>query len=186
MTLFDEIRIILFVATSIVVIFVSRKTILKFLSHGFFRFIAWEAIAALIFYNLPHWFSRPFSARQMLSWILFLGSICVLWLGVRRLRLVRRSGKRTEKELYEFERTSELITSGVYRYIRHPLYASLLYLAWGSFLKELTWISVLLVLIATASLYATAVADEHECIGYFGDLYREYMKRTKRFVPFMI
>lgn len=35
-------------------------------------------------------------------------------------------------------------------------------------------------------LYLTALFDEKECVKYFGNRYREYMKRTKRFIPFII
>lgn len=66
------------------------------------------------------------------------------------------------------------------------LYASLLYLAWGAFLKDISWVSVILVLLASASLFGTAKADEKECIEYFGDQYQQYMGRTKRFIPFVL
>lgn len=186
MTLFDEIRLALFIATTVAVTVISWRTLLNIRSHGFFRFIAWEAIAALILWNLPHWFSEPFSANQSLSWIVLFASLYVLWQGVSRLRTAKQSSSRTESELYAFERTSELVTSGIYQYIRHPLYASLLYLAWGAFLKDISWVSVVLVLAASASLFGTAKADEKECIEYFGDQYQQYMGRTKRFIPFVL
>ena len=186
MTVFNEIRIVFFIATTVFVTYISRRTILNYRSHGFYRFIAWEAIAALIIWNLPHWFSEPFSLRQLLSWILLFASLYFLWQGVSRLRVAKRSSSRGESGLYVFERTSELITSGIYRYIRHPLYASLLYLAWGAFLKDISWISAILLLVASATLFATARADENECVQYFGDQYKEYMERTKRFMPFVL
>ena len=185
MTVFDIIRLVLFIAATAFVIFISWRTIFNIRSHGFFRFIAWEAIIALIIYNLPHWFSEPFSARQLISWMFLIVSLYALWQGVSRLRVAKRTGSRSENELYDFERTSQLITSGIYQYIRHPLYASLLYLAWGAFLKDITWISVSLVLVASIALIATAKADENECIQYFGDRYKEYMEGTKRFIPYI-
>ena len=186
MTVFDNIRIALFIFATVLVIFISRKAILNFRSHGFYRFLAWEAIAALIIWNLPHWFSEPISAKQLISWILLIASVYVLWQGVSRLRSAKRSNNRSSKELFAFERTSELVTSGIYRYIRHPLYASLMYLAWGAFLKEISWVSIILLIIASLSLFATARADEQECIQYFGDRYKEYMEGTKRFIPFVL
>ena len=186
MTVFDNIRIALFIFATVLVIFISRKAILNFRSHGFYRFLAWEAIAALIIWNLPHWFSEPISAKQLISWILLIASVYVLWQGVSRLRSAKRSNNRSSKELFAFERTSELVTSGIYRYIRHPLYASLMYLAWGAFLKEISWVSNILLIIASLSLFATARADEQECIQYFGDRYKEYMEGTKRFIPFVL
>ena len=186
MTVFDEIRIALFIATTVGVVIISRRTLLNFHSHGFYRFIAWEVIAALVIWNLPFWISEPTSSRQVVSWIILFASLYVLWEGVSRLRSVRRSSIRKDRELYAFERTSELITSGIYHYIRHPLYASLLYLAWGAYLKEISWVSTILIVLTSASLLATAKADERECINYFGNQYKEYMQRTKMFIPFVL
>ena len=87
--------------------------------------------------------------------------------------------------LIAFERTSRLVTTGVYAYIRHPMYASLLYLAWGVFFKRPFWISGVLVLAATAFLVLTARVEEVEDVRYFGDDYGSYMRRTKMFVPFV-
>jgi len=186
MAVFDEIRIALFVVATVGITVVSRRTLLNFRSHGFYRFIAWEVIAALIIWNLSHWFSEPASIRQVLSWIILSASLYVLLEGVSRLRSAERSSSRKDSELYAFERTSELISSGIYHYIRHPLYASLLFLAWGAYLKEISWISTVFVVLASASLLVTAIMDERECIQYFGDQYKDYMRRTKMFIPFVL
>jgi len=183
MTVSEQIRLVLFIVITVAITVLSRRTLLHFHSHGFYRFIAWEAIAALILWNLPRWFSEPLSPRQIVSWIILFGSLYVLWSGVSRFRAARRSGNRTESDLFAFERTSELVTTGIYRYIRHPLYASLLYLAWGAYLKEPGWTSTVLAVIASASLVATAKADEKECVQYFGDQYTDYMRRTRMFIP---
>lgn len=186
MTVFDEIRLALFIAISIAVTAISWRTIFNLRSHGFFRYIAWEVIAALVLWNVPHWFSEPLSTRQILSWVVLFASLYVLWEGISRLRAAKRSSTRRESELYAFERTSELVTSGIFRYVRHPLYASLLFLAWGAFLKDMTVIAAILVLAASVSLFGAARADERECVQYFGDQYRHYMKHTKRFIPFVL
>ena len=181
-----EIRIAVFLIASAALGFVSRQTILRLGSHGFYRFIAWEAILGLVLWNLPHWFSEPFSPMQILSWMLLVDSLFVLWFGVSQLMGAKRSASRTERELYAFERTAELVTTGIYRFIRHPLYASLLYLAWGAFFKDISWLSIILNFIASAALFATAVADERECLQYFGEAYADYMRHTKRFIPYLL
>ncbi len=186
MRVFDEIRMVLFIATTVGVVILSRRTLFNFRSHGFYRFVAWEAIAALVIWNLPYWLFKPTSPKQVLSWIILFASLYVLYKGISRLHSAKRSNSRNDSELYAFERTSELITSGIYHYIRHPLYASLLYLTCGAYLKEISWISTVLTVLASASLLATAKMDERECIDYFGDQYREYMQRTKMFIPFVL
>lgn len=185
MTTLDEFRLALFVVVTIGLAAISWRTLPSIRSHGFFRFIAWEAIAALIIWNLPFWFTDSLSAKQVVSWIVLCASLYVLWQGVSRLRTARQSSSRTEGELFAFEKTSELVTSGIYHRIRHPLYASLLYLAWGAFLKSVSLTSTILVVVASASLVATAKAEEKECMKYFGEQYRSYAKGTKMFIPFV-
>ena len=77
------------------------------------------------------------------------------------------------------------MTSGVFKYIRHPLYCSLLLLAWGAFFKDPSWAGGGLALAATAFLQATAKVEEAENIRYFGAAYRAYMQQTKMFIPFL-
>ena len=69
--------------------------------------------------------------------------------------------------------------------IRHPLYSSLLILAWGVFFKDPSWLGGLLALAATLALIATAKADEAECTRFFGFAYQDYMRQTRMFVPFL-
>jgi protein-S-isoprenylcysteine O-methyltransferase Ste14 len=87
--------------------------------------------------------------------------------------------------LLAFEKTTALVTSGIYHYIRHPLYSSLFLLAWGIFFKSPSLPGIILVAAATFFLAATAKADESECTHFFGPQYQEYMKRTKMFVPYI-
>ncbi|MEJ2737690.1 MAG: isoprenylcysteine carboxylmethyltransferase family protein, partial [Anaerolineae bacterium] len=87
--------------------------------------------------------------------------------------------------LIEFEKTTRLVTVGAYRYIRHPLYSSLLFLAWGIFFKDPSWIGGLLVLAATLLLLVTARAEEAENVRFFGQAYEAYMGQTKRFIPYL-
>ena len=93
---------------------------------------------------------------------------------------------RAEKTLYSFEKTTVLIDNGIFKYIRHPLYSSLLFLTWGIYLKNSTYPLLLVTLLSTLFLYLTAKFDEKECMNYFGLKYRDYMKRSKRFIPFVI
>lgn len=93
---------------------------------------------------------------------------------------------RNNKTLYQFEQTTELIDKGIFKYIRHPLYSSLLFLTWGIFLKNPTFELLFVTILSTIFLYLTAIFDEKECVIFFGDKYTEYMKRSKRFIPYLI
>ncbi len=95
--------------------------------------------------------------------------------------LLRTVGKPTD----ELEATTRLVTQGIYYFIRHPLYASLLYLGWGLFFKSPSLLDGCLAVVTTAFLYATARADEAECLVKFGEEYAGYMKKSKMFIPFV-
>jgi protein-S-isoprenylcysteine O-methyltransferase Ste14 len=81
------------------------------------------------------------------------------------------------------EATTHLVTTGIFQFIRHPLYASLIYLSWGIFFKSPSLLGGCLAVVSTGFLIATARADESECLVKFGDEYIEYMKKTKMFIP---
>ncbi len=73
----------------------------------------------------------------------------------------------------------------MYRWIRHPLYASLLCLGWGVCLKRPTALTAFLAVAATLFLFLTAKAEERENVDKFGTDYVVYMKETKRFIPYV-
>jgi protein-S-isoprenylcysteine O-methyltransferase Ste14 len=83
----------------------------------------------------------------------------------------------------EFEKTTHLVTEGPYRLIRHPLYASLLFLSWGVALKQINLVSIMISIIASLALFLTAIYEERENLSKFGDEYAIYMQHTKRFIP---
>ena len=170
--------IIVFVAISILIIWISLPSLRQPGSHGFYRFFAWEIIAGLFALNLSGWFANPFHWNQIVSWILLIASLIPITYGVI---LLRKVGKPTD----ELEATTRLVTQGIYRLIRHPLYASLLYLAWGIFFKSPSLLDGSLAAVATVFLYATARADEAECCAKFGGEYNKYMRKTKMFVPYV-
>lgn len=82
--------------------------------------------------------------------------------------------------------TERLVTTGIYRHIRHPMYSSLLFLAWGAFLKSVTIDTLILSVLASLALLSTAKTEEAENVARFGQEYRDYMERTRRFVPFLL
>jgi protein-S-isoprenylcysteine O-methyltransferase Ste14 len=180
---------IVFVVGTAFFAWVSRRSLLKPRSHGFYRFFAWECILALALVNFPLWEADPLAPHQIASWSLLLISPVLAMHSVRLLRRLGNPGaQRTDAELLSFERTSRLVTTGAYHYIRHPMYAALLLLAWGVFLKDTSSVaSMALAAGASVMLVLTALRDEAECRRYFGVAYAEYMNKTsRRFIPFLL
>jgi protein-S-isoprenylcysteine O-methyltransferase Ste14 len=179
-------KLLLFGFLSVPVIIVSWQTLFHAKSHGFYRFFSWECIIWLFVSNYKYWFERPFNLNQIFSWIFLIFSAYLVIAGVIMLKKAGKQGiQRNDEALYKFERTSELIDTGIYAYIRHPLYSSLLFLTWGIFLKHTSIYLFIVALSSSIFLFITALFDEKECVDFFGDKYVQYMKRTKRFIPFM-
>ena len=179
---------IIFVVGSIAITATSWKPLLKVGSHGFYRFFAWEAILGLFVINMKFWFYKPFVWNQIIAWVLLITCLIPLGFGVHSLRTRGKPTQRRESDpsLLAFEKTTQLVTSGIYRYIRHPLYSSLFFLTWGIFFKSISWLALGLAVVSTLFLILTAKADEAECTQFFGKQYSEYMKHTKRFVPYIL
>lgn len=76
-----------------------------------------------------------------------------------------------------------LVTSGPYRWVRHPLYTvgSSMFVAFGMMADN--WFIALLGVLAFIGMAVRTPKEETNLIEKFGDEYREYMKRTGRFLP---
>jgi protein-S-isoprenylcysteine O-methyltransferase Ste14 len=181
------VRVAIFLAASAGITQISWRSLKDLRCHGFYRFFAFELLTALILLNVPMWFRDPLSVRQLVSWFLGAASIGVASEGFRLLRLIGRPTPTAARSTnHSFENTSTLVTVGAYRFIRHPLYASLLALVGCAYLKNpLTISSMALALGASGFLLATALAEERENLLRFGEAYADYMKRTRRFLPFL-
>lgn len=181
------IQLLILLAGSAAIAWISRKSLRDPRTHGFYRFIAWEIILVLFALNMKYWFVEPFSLRQIFAWsLLILSAVLILWsVMLFRQRGRLDPGREDDPALVGIEKTTQLVTTGLYRYIRHPFYSSLLFLAWGIACKQLGWLPVGLASAATLALYFTARREEDENTAYFGPTYQEYMQRTKRFIPFI-
>jgi len=175
-----------FLVISAVLIYLSRESLRRPRSHGFYRFIAWECLLALCLLNLRRWFVNPWSVPQLISWLLlFISAGLAIHGAVMLGRRGRPRDDRKDEALIGFERTTVLVAEGAYRYIRHPLYSSLFILGWGIFFKDLTWLGGALAAAATLFLVLTAKVEEAEDLLYFGPAYQDYMRRTRLFIPFV-
>jgi len=170
-------RLVAFGAASLGIGLLSRKSLRDARSHGFYRFFAFEAIAALVLLNLRRWFAAPLSPRQLISYPLLAASAILPLHGFYVPRVVGKPKPglaETENLIQGFENTSELVQTGAYRYIRHPLYASLLFLTWGAFCKAPSVPGTVLALVSSACLTATALIEEKENRRRFGPAYVAY------------
>ena len=71
-----------------------------------------------------------------------------------------------------------VITSGPYRFVRHPGYAGLLLVIAGLQMIVVTWIAVLSVALVAATVLVRIWAEERMLVSHFGERYLEYRGRT--------
>ena len=77
----------------------------------------------------------------------------------------------------------KLVTRGIYRWVRHPLYTvgSSLIVSFGLIADN--WFIMLIAVLAFITMAIRTPKEEANLIEKFGDEYRDYMKRTGRFLP---
>lgn len=184
--LLTQAEITAFIILSIIIIILSRRVIFKFSSHGFYRLLGWECLAWIGINNYRYWFVNPFSINQLISWVFLIYAGIIVLSGIY---LLFTKGKmdslREDKTLYHFEKTTQLVETGIYKYIRHPLYGSLIFLAWGIFFKNMNFVLFMFSFHATIFFFFTIRKEEKENIAYFGDSYKSYIKRSKMIIPFI-
>jgi protein-S-isoprenylcysteine O-methyltransferase Ste14 len=80
-----------------------------------------------------------------------------------------------------------IVQHGAYRFVRHPSYTAAFLMFTGIGLALGSWISVAILFFIHCYLYGIRVAvEEKALLETLGEPYREYMSRTKRFIPFVI
>lgn len=103
------------------------------------------------------------------------GSLLGLWawgsLGLTRLRIMPEPGA-----------TAELITTGPYRWVRHPMYVGVLLLMFGLVLLNPNWLSAVIWLALLLVLDRKAAREEYFLENAFPN-YASYRQRTGRFIP---
>ncbi len=80
-----------------------------------------------------------------------------------------------------------VVENGPYRLIRHPSYSGALITIFGLGLAFTNWLSLIVVMVITFIGYSYRVSvEEKTLVNALGEPYREYMKHTKRFIPFLL
>ena len=172
--------LVFFLATLGFGYFTWRYAILNPRAQGPYRFVAFEGITAMVLLNHEVWFASVLSPLQIVS---FAALAIALYLPLAGMLTLKSCGRPEG----HFEYTTELVTTGVYRFIRHPMYASLLFLAIGSYLKRpFDSAGAVIFVITVAAVFMTARAEEKDLVAAFGERYVDYMRKTARFIPFVL
>lgn len=110
-------------------------------------------------------------------------ALVVLW-GLLVVWTFRNLGKNLTDTVVT-RRDHTLVTSGPYRYVRHPFYLAFVLALVGGSLVTANWFLLLAGLVPFALLVVRTPIEEAKLVERFGDEYRDYMQRTPRFWPRM-
>jgi protein-S-isoprenylcysteine O-methyltransferase Ste14 len=77
-----------------------------------------------------------------------------------------------------------LVTRGPYRYLRHPIYAAVLYFLWAGIAAHPSRTYILVALLASALLGVRMFAEERLLLEEYPE-YADYAGRTRRVLPFL-
>ncbi|HKO22048.1 MAG TPA: isoprenylcysteine carboxylmethyltransferase family protein [Candidatus Eisenbacteria bacterium] len=78
-----------------------------------------------------------------------------------------------------------LVTTGPYRFIRHPIYAAILLFLWAGIASHGSIVGVLSGIVATGAI-AVRIGTEESLVVESYPEYVEYARRTKRIIPFVL
>ena len=79
----------------------------------------------------------------------------------------------------------ELVTSGPYRFVRHPIYSGLLVAMLGTALVD-NLLGLIVVAVLVAYFYYCGIVEERNLTATFPKAYPEYRGRTKMLIPFLL
>lgn len=152
---------------------VGERILLGLLSVG---------IGALpLLYLFTPWLS--FADYRLPSWMGWIGA-AVFAVGLWLLWRAHAALGRYWSDSVQLREGHQLITSGIYRHIRHPMYAFGWLLATAQILLVWNWIAGWSGLLTFALLYLIRVPHEEQMmVDQFGEQYRTYMNRTGRLIP---
>ncbi len=135
---------------------------------------------AYVFTGFPAIAGRPFVPA--LAWLGIATGLFSLWLFWRTHKELGRNWSVS----LEVRDKHELITGGVYRYVRHPMYSAFFLWAVAQFLLLPNWVAGLSGIVGFGTLYLFRVGREEKLmLDAFGEEYRAYMARTARVVPWI-
>ncbi len=182
----SDISLLIFFLLSGILIYCCRTQLLNPNCHGFYRFFAFEGIVLQAVLNIDFTNLNPFAPLKLVSALLLLSSLACLIASVRQLREKGGSHHRDHvPENFAFENTVQLVNSGIYRYLRHPMYTSLLLLNWGIFLQQPSLVGTIVPLLVSVMIFITARVEERENQVFFKQAYCDYKKSSRMLIPFV-
>jgi protein-S-isoprenylcysteine O-methyltransferase Ste14 len=138
--------------------------------------------AAMLIYVLkPNWLM--WASLSFPLWLRWMG-VGIALAGFALLQWAQITLGRSWSDAPRMMKEQALITSGPYQFIRHPIYTAFILILGSTFLISANWLIGLTWAGMTILDIASRIGfEESLMVEYFGDQYREYMKKTGRLLP---
>lgn len=119
-------------------------------------------------------------------WFQLLGfSFVVVGFGIAILARMQLGANWANAYEYQIKERHELVTHGIYSYIRHPIYTGIWLALIGAELVASSYLFIVFILFLFLA-YKQGKKEEALLEKHFGNSYRGYRKRTKMLLPFIL
>ncbi len=172
---------------------------------GAILFLEWRGFPGKVAFDTPLWLHAPMVAVQVAGWVLLFVALVQYDLGrfggLTQARVIvhRRGRGRTSGRGAGYgtmagapaelpdpppdipqARLEPLVTRGIHRYVRHPLYSAMFLMFWGRAFDEAALMTALW---GTLYLVIGTIFEERKLLQIYGEDYARYSAAVPRYVP---
>jgi len=138
-----------------------------------------ESIGIAMMLQSPFWLVNTVSWRVVVSTLLFLLAALLSWTATRTLGRQLRFDAAIGTE-------HELVRSGPYRVMRHPIYCSMLCLLWGiGLIAAPLWLFVAATVVFLIGTEIRVRIEDGLLSNRFGEAFEQYRRQTRAYLPFL-
>lgn len=151
------------------------------------RFNAASAVFAMLFVNVvvAAWLGYA-QVGLLPDWTYYLGLALAILANAAYFWGHQSLGRYFSSMVVVYE-GHQLVESGPYKFVRHPMYASVMLVSVGIGLMAQSWVALAYVVVVSAIVVAYRIRFEEEAlISELGDRYISYSRRVKRLIPFIL
>jgi protein-S-isoprenylcysteine O-methyltransferase Ste14 len=145
-----------------------------------YNFIAIAGLIPLLYLSvfLPDPYLLSLIWLSPIGYVLITAGLVLLYLAFKAFDGAEFLGIKQEKK-------PELVLSGMYKYVRHPLYFATIILILGLFLLVPTQKMLLVLLISYSYILIGSRLEERKLVAIFGKEYQAYQKKVKGLIPYL-
>jgi protein-S-isoprenylcysteine O-methyltransferase Ste14 len=163
---------------------VGRYVVTNEKREKFFFLLFALAYILLPLYFITHWID--FAHVAMPIWLRWTG-VAATCAGIGLFGWTHQVLGKNWTAIPALSENHELVTSGPYRYIRHPMYTTFFIVGFGFLFLSANWLIGVIYIGTLLLMYAVRIsAEEKMMLDRFGEAYRQYMKTTGRLLPRLI